>query len=73
MSYDVTKLTKLGSLKELAQRINTDFAKKTELTPIKNSADAAFRICSVSRLSFLLNAKIINKHPDIISNFVHSL
>lgn len=43
MSYDVTKLTKLGSLKELAQRINTDFAKKTELTPIKNSADAAFK------------------------------
>lgn len=43
MSYDVTKLTKLGSLKELAQRINTDFAKKSELTPIKNSADAAFK------------------------------
>lgn len=43
MSYDVTKLTKLGSLKELAQRISTDFAKKTELTPIKNSADAAFK------------------------------
>lgn len=43
MSYDVTKLTKLGSLKELAKRINTDFAKKSELTPIKNSADAAFK------------------------------
>ena len=34
---------------------------------------AEFRICSVSRLSFLLNAKIINKHPAIINNFVHSL
>ena len=43
MSYDLKKLAKLGSLKELAQRINTDFAKKSELTPVKNAADAAFK------------------------------
>ena len=52
MSYDVTKLTKLGSLKELAQRINTDFAKKSELTPIKNSADAAFKSGKVEGTKF---------------------
>lgn len=43
MSYDLKKLAKLGSLKELAQRINTDFAKKSDLTPVKNAADAAFK------------------------------
>ena len=48
MSYDLKKLAKLGSLKELAQRINTDFAKKSELTPVKNAADAAFSVDAIA-------------------------
>lgn len=35
MAYDVNKLVKLASLKALAEKIVSDFAKKTELAPVK--------------------------------------
>lgn len=31
MSYDINKLTKLGHLKELANKIKSDYATKAEL------------------------------------------
>ena len=35
MSYDVNKLTKLGHLKSLANKIKSDYATKAELAAIK--------------------------------------
>ena len=43
MAYDVNKLAKLASLKALAEKIVSDFAKKTELAPVKAAANAAFK------------------------------
>lgn len=43
MGYDVNKLAKLASLKALAEKIVSDFAKKTELAPVKAAANAAFK------------------------------
>lgn len=43
MAYDVNKLAKLASLKALAEKIASDFAKKTELAPVKAAANAAFK------------------------------
>lgn len=43
MAYDVNKLAKLASLKALAEKIVSDFAKKTELAPVKADANAAFK------------------------------
>lgn len=43
MAYDVNKLVKLASLKALAEKIVSDFAKKTELAPVKAAATAAFK------------------------------
>ena len=35
MSYDINKLTKLGHLKELANKIKSDYATKAELQAIQ--------------------------------------
>ena len=43
MAYDVNKLVKLASLKALSEKIVSDFAKKTELAPVKAAANAAFK------------------------------
>lgn len=40
MSYNEEKLTKVKALKQLAQRINADFATKTELSTLSGRVDA---------------------------------
>ena len=39
MAYNVEKLTKLKSLKQLAEKINADFATKTELNTLSGKVD----------------------------------
>lgn len=39
MSYDVSKLSKLADLKSLAERIESDFAKKSAVTALSNRVD----------------------------------
>ena len=39
MAYNTEKLTKLEALQELAQRIKSDYATKTELTEVKDKVD----------------------------------
>lgn len=43
MAYDINKLSKLEALKALAERVKKDYATKNELTPIAQSAAAAFK------------------------------
>ena len=39
MAYNVEKLTKLKALKQLAERIQTDFATKRELSELSGRVD----------------------------------
>lgn len=38
-NYDIEKLTKLGALKALAERVNTDFSTKTELNTLEEKVE----------------------------------
>ena len=40
MAYDASKLTKLGALKALSEKIKTDYATKTEVTALSGRVDA---------------------------------
>lgn len=42
-TYDVTKLTKLGALKELAEKMHTDYATKAELANVNGDAAKALK------------------------------
>lgn len=43
MAYDVSKLAKLAALKTLAEKVKSDYATKTEVKTVSDSAAAAFK------------------------------
>lgn len=43
MAYDVSKLAKLAALKALAEKVKSDYATKTEVKTVSDSAAAAFK------------------------------
>ncbi len=82
-TYDENKLTKLGSLKVLAERINTSFTTKSELNTIRSqvvetSSDVVQNTGAIDDLSEAINAIVdvvteLETSNTILSNKIDNL